>query len=444
MTLSDQTRLRIKTLYNALADRILEPGDPVYVAQLNAASLSGTSAVDEMVAEIDFQEGGGVSLFTGQRGTGKSTELKRLQKCLEDRDIIAFYVDLSEYLLLTKQVEISDFLIAVAGALSDSIRGDKRFDANLAELRYWERLKSFLATRVELQEITTKFGPLDIKAALKADPDFKHRLQEASRGHVAQIVRDAHDFFIGAVGAVRTAMGRDDLKVVLIVDSIERIRGVGEEAMKVYDSVRDLFFGHGEHLRVPLLNVVYTVPPYLSILASGVGSLMAGASVRRLTSTHVFKDRSRDADPNGLNLLAQVIAARYPEWQQIIRPEALARLALSSGGDLREFFRLVRQCLPPIRDDADLPLPEARVAHAEAAAKNEMLPIPADHLAWLVRISASHEPCLQHESDLPVLAHFLDNRLVMNYRNGGDWYDVHPLIRDVVDKFRDEQADHRR
>ena len=30
-------------------------------------------------------------------------------------------------------------------------------------------------------------------------------------------------------------------------------------------------------------------------------------------------------------------------------------------------------------------------------------------------------------------AHFLDNRLVLNYRNGSDWYDVHPLLREVVD-----------
>ena len=34
-----------------------------------------------------------------------------------------------------------------------------------------------------------------------------------------------------------------------------------------------------------------------------------------------------------------------------------------------------------------------------------------------------------------MLAHFLDNRMVLNYRNGGDWYDVHPLLREVVDNY---------
>ena len=108
MALAQATRDELKTLYNALADRVLEPGDPVYVAQVNHQGMA--DAVEEMATEIDWQEGGGVCLFTGQRGTGKSTELKRLKKRLEQLGAVVFYVDLSEFMLLTKEVEISDFL----------------------------------------------------------------------------------------------------------------------------------------------------------------------------------------------------------------------------------------------------------------------------------------------------------------------------------------------
>lgn len=34
------TREQLKTLYNALADRVLKPGDPVYVAQVNCRGSS--------------------------------------------------------------------------------------------------------------------------------------------------------------------------------------------------------------------------------------------------------------------------------------------------------------------------------------------------------------------------------------------------------------------
>lgn len=434
MAVSPAVRADLKALYNALADRVLEPDDPVYVAQINAQSASGTDAVTEIAAEIDFQEGGGVCLFTGQRGTGKSTELKRLQAALEAMGIAAFYANLSEYILLTKPIEITDFLISMAGALSDRIAADPRFGQRTAHRSYWERLDHFLKSKVEFKEIGLKIGSVaDIKASLKNDPDFKQRIQQAARGHVAQIVLDAHEFFADAVQSLRQASGNAELKVVLIVDSIEQIRGVGDEAMKVYESVRHLFFAHASHLRVPMLHLVYTVPPYLSILAAGAGALMGGATVRRLVSTHIFRSRSRDVDPQGLALMRQVIARRHMGWARLFTDEALDRLAVSSGGDLREYFRLVRQCLPSVRDDSQLPLSREAVAHVETAARAEMLPIPADHLDWLKQISATHDTCLQTDDKLPLLAHFLDNRLVMNYRNGSDWYEVHPLLRDVVD-----------
>jgi hypothetical protein len=134
-------------------------------------------------------------------------------------------------------------------------------------------------------------------------------------------------------------------------------------------------------------------------------------------------------------VLRTVIAKRYPEWEKLFDPAAIDKLAVSSGGDLREFFRLIRLCLPAVRDDSQLPLTVAAVKPTENAARNEMLPIPQEHLAWLKRITQTHTTCLEKDADLPTLAQFLDNRLVLNYRNGSDWYDIHPLLRDVVDAY---------
>lgn len=432
MALTPPIRKELGKLYNALADRVLEPGDPVYVAQVNSRP-GGADAVEEIVNEIGFREGGGVSLFTGQRGTGKSTELRRLKRRLQDElGATVYYADLAQYLLLTKEVEISDFLVCVAGALSDEIQA--QFQASPGDIGYWDRFRAFLGTTVQVQELSASLGGVEIKAALKNDPVFKLRVQESARGHVTQLIEQAHAFFAESVAFVRSQVQDPGRKVVLILDSVERIRGVGAESMKVYESVRNLFLAHAEHLKIPLLHVVYTVPPYLSILAAGAGSLMGGAAVRRLVSTHIFEDRSRAPDQEGLTVLRRVIGTRYADWEKLLTSEALDRLALSSGGDLRELFRLVRLCLPAVRDDAQLPLSVAGVKPAEEAARNEMMPIPEVHLSWLQRITQTHDTCLKKDEDLPVLAHFLDNRLVLNYRNGSDWYDVHPLLRDAVDR----------
>ena len=290
-----------------------------------------------------------------------------------------------------------------------------------------------MQTKVEVKEFAARLPGVDIKAALKSDPDFKRRVQEAARGHVAQLAREAHDFLAEAVRFVRERASEPACKVVLLIDSVERIRGVGSEAMAVYESVRNLFFGHAELLRVPLLHIVYTIPPYLSVLGPGAGALMGGAVPRRLVSTHVFKDRSRDPDPEGLAVLRTVVERRYCDWSRLFDQKALDQLAISSGGDLREFFRLIRLCLPAVRDDSQLPLSPTAVKAAENAARSEMLPIPGEHLLWLQRIARTHDTCLEKDGELPTLAHFLDNRLVLNYRNGSDWYDVHPLLRELVD-----------
>ncbi|TXI46322.1 MAG: hypothetical protein E6Q50_14810 [Lysobacter sp.] len=429
MALSPVNREKLKTLYNVLADRVLEPGDPAYVDTFNRNPEH--DAVEEIATEIDWQSGGGVSLLTGQRGTGKSTELKRLQRRLRDLGMVAFYADLSEYLLLTKEVEITDFLISVAGAISEKI--EERYGASPGQRSYWDRLSGFLQTRVEIDEIGTTLVGVELKASLKNDPDFKLKIQERMRGHVAQLVREAHAFIAEAVRFVREREGNPNCKVVLLVDSVERIRGVGSEAMRVYESVRNLFFGHAEHLRIPMLHVVYTIPPYLSVLAAGTGTLMGGAATRRLVSAHIFENRSRRPDPAGLALMRTVVGRRYPNWSEILSGGALDRLSLSSGGDLREFFRLIRLCLTTVRDDEQLPLTEQTIVAAENNVRGEMLPIPADHLDWLQKIARTHDTCLPSDTELPTLAHFLDNRLVLNYRNGDNWYDIHPLLRGVVD-----------
>lgn len=433
MPLTPATRQKLKGLYSALREDLpVEHGDKAYVENLNRDDCY--DPVAQMASDIDFQEGGGVCLFTGQRGTGKSTELKRLQSVLENEyGCVVLYIDMHEYMLMSKEIEISDFMIMLAGAMSESI--ERRYGCKPADRGYWERIGAFLQTEIELNEFGGSLAGVDLKASLKSDPDFKLRIQRALRGHLARVIQNAHKFIQDAIQQVRVCESNPTAKVVLIVDSIERMRGSGDEAMRVYDSVRNLFFDHAEHLRIPMLHIVYTVPPYLTVLAPGAGGLMGCAITHRLVSTHVFKDHSRDPDETGLALMREVVARRCADWQSIFMSETLDRLALASGGDVREFFRMIKNLLNTARNDDDLPFAPASAAQIEEMARREMMPISADHLAWLKRIARSHQTCLANDEGLPTLAHFLDNRLVMNYRNGTDWYDVHPLLREVVDAY---------
>lgn len=69
------------------------------------------------------------------------------------------------------------------------------------------------------------------------------------------------------VGFVRNKTS-PEAKVVLLVDSMERLSGIGEGAKKVFDSVENLFGHHRGKLRFATLSTVYFVPPYISAVVS--------------------------------------------------------------------------------------------------------------------------------------------------------------------------------
>ena len=82
-----------------------------------------------------------------------------------------------------------------------------------------------------------------------------------------------------------------------------------------------------------------------------------------------------------------------------------------------------------------LPAAESAVAAAIGQRKAEFLPLPNDDARWLAEIGRTHRAELQSLQAPPSpasLARFFDTHLVLCHGNGGEWYDVHPLIREQV------------
>ena len=264
-------------------------GRDKYVENLHGAAER--DPVQELANQIDLSDSAGAYLFTGNRGTGKTTELLRLATILrqDDYDCEVFYADMSEYLNLTQHIEITDFLISILGALSEKIA--ERFADNPGKPSFFERVRLFLYANVQFTEIKIPAGWIEFKAALQQNPTFKEQLQVKTRGLVEQLVRQARDFAFEAVQYVREQRASPDRKVVLIVDSVERLRGVGdsEDVREVFKSAETVFSSHADKLRFTALNVVYTVPPYLSALAGALGAVYAGGRIYALPSVHIYE-----------------------------------------------------------------------------------------------------------------------------------------------------------
>lgn len=424
----------LRLFFQNLAKQALEPDDPLYVPIYDDPELASTDPVSLLARRVEWTGGQSVQLFSGFRGTGKSTELRRLKKLLETKGYVVVLFDLGEYVNLHTAIDVPDFLLALAGGLGDALAEAGALPGDPSKTGYWERFSNFLSTtRVEINEVSFEGGAgakVGLKAALKQDPSFRDKLQERMAGHLGAFVADVREYVEECVRQVRERR-HEDTEVVMLVDSVEQIRGTSINAVEVQDSVERLFASHADKLHLPGLHVIYTVPPYLKVRFPGVDSLYEPGGLHMLPAVKVkSRDDGQPYQP-GLDVLERVVSNRG-DWQRLLGTrEVLDELLLDSGGHLRDLFRIVREILTRAMQ---LPVQQQTVRASVEHVRSSMLPIPDDDVRWLHRIAQTHASALDGRDHLPGFARFLDTHLVLGYVNGEEWYDVHPLVAEHVER----------
>lgn len=375
--------------------------------------------------------------FSGMRGSGKTTELRRLQADLQADGWVVFYSDLAAYLPLNAPIEIGDFLLVVVSSLADEVLA--RYGDDLKRAQPLERFVKFLGSEVTIEgfewSVDALLGKVGLKAKIKDNPLFKLRLQEVTRRPIDRIVAESRAFVDGLVAFVRQREARP-ARVLHIVDSVERLQGIGDEAKKVFDSVENVFNAHRDKLRFNTLDVVYSVPPHISAMAAaGAGRVYALAMVRVFQRPKAG-ERHGAVHTAGIDKMIEVIDKRSTAWRDLIGERDMRELAGVSGGDLRELFSLARETLNLLDpdDDRHFPAPAAAIEQCKKLRRNQFGTIAADQMDWLKRVEQTHGPGLPTQQQLGTLAQLLDGKLILQYRNGDNWYEVHPLLWDAVDR----------
>lgn len=422
----------LRDFFNSVADRPLEPDDPKYICLYDDAELADHDPVEMLARPIEWISGDTVQLLSGFRGTGKSTELRRLRKRLQDDGYLVLLVDVEDYLNVSMQIDVSNFLMFLAGAIGEKV-AEAGWLPEIGRESYWERLKRFLES-ITVEGVSAKLGlpyaSVDIKANLKRDPTFISRVQELMAGRLGQLVEDVHGYISSTAAALREA-NPSMSGLVVLVDSVEHIRGTSVNVEAVQSSVETLFVSHASKLRLPLCHVVYTVPPWLKVLSPNLGILYEPGGIQMLPALKVADKGSGDAFQPGLNALERVVRARG-DWTRLLgdRP-LLDRLSQASGGHLRDLLYMLGEVT---RRAETLPVKPAVIDRVISQVSSEFLPIPDEDARWLCKVAQTHRAALESVEKLPDLARFLDTHLVLCYWNGHEWYDIHPLVRDEVHK----------
>jgi hypothetical protein len=423
--LTADDRAFLKAIYQKLQDRPLLPGDPLYEPIYEYPGCD--DPVAQLERRIEYADTESLSLFSGFRGSGKTTELFRLRQKLEVSGALVLYADALEYLSPAAPIEISDLLISLAGAFGDALE-EKAID--IRSESYWARLQNWLSTiEVNPKEIDVKaYSPASLKLELKSTPSFRQKLAKALENRIGELRGDVLGFFEDGVKAIREFRG--NVKVVFIFDSLEQIRGSLSTEQEVTRSIETLFSAHLRLLEIPYVHIVYTVPPWLKFV-------LPGADIVLLPCLRLWDNNpERSGCEAGATSLYRLVERRFT-LEGLTRffganvRDRLVPLLKLSGGHFRDLLLLLRETV--LRTDS-LPVPEKAVDDAILRVKSNFLPIPLEDAKWLADIEFKRETLLKTSEPAQVgrLTRFLDTHVVLYLRNGEEWYDVHPLVRDEV------------
>jgi energy-coupling factor transporter ATP-binding protein EcfA2 len=427
----------LKEFFKAFSDKNavpLEPSDKFYVPIFE--NKPEKDPILSLKRRIEFEDSESVNLLTGFRGNGKSTQLRRLKVLLEQAGCKVFLINMLDVMLMTKPMELSDLLLSMMAAFSEALKHEAGLD--VVRRGYWERTKAVLTSNVVSDGITFNAGTEELSAEmglrLQRDMAFKEKIQEHLRGHLTTLVNSARKFVSEVVVTLRKQSHNSDLKIVLLVDSLEQIRGYYGNSVEVQQSVSETLSGQAHNLVFPLLHVVYTIPPYLSTLAPNLSKSFGGNPITCWPNIHV---RTKDGQPDasGISIMRLIIDKRFGGWTHYFDEEHIKRLAKSSGGDLRDFFRLIREGVIALSNNDAGKVTEEIIQRLERQLLNESLPIANDDARWLARIHQEKNASIESINEVPRLARFQDSNLIMNYQNGEPWCDIHPLIIEEVTKL---------
>ncbi len=419
----------LPTFFQQLIDQPLEPQDPRYVPLYRDRRLNADDPVELLARGIEWTPGQSVQLLSGFRGTGKSTELRRLAQRLSGSDYLVVLCDIEDYINLSTPIDISDFLLALAGAIGDGLHEAGHLPQDPKREGYWERFRNFLTrTNVGFPELGGEVSGASIKMTLKSDPSFKEHLQKNLAGHLGSFVADVRQYLKDCVRQLKEAHGIAK-ELVVLVDSVEHIRGTSVNAEDVHTSVETLFAGHADKLHLPSVHMVYTLPPFVKVRYPNLGSLYEPGGIQVLPAVKLRGDDDSQRNEQGFEVLAEVVQKRG-DWKRLLGTcERLDRIIAMSGGQFRDLLRILAEIA---RRASVLPVDDRTVDDAVNQIRNEFLPIADDDAQWLAKIAETHSASLTDVKRLPDFARFLDTHLVLCYRNGHEWYDTHPLVAEHV------------
>lgn len=353
-------------------------------------------------------------LFSGHRGSGKSTELNRLIAYPEIQERY-FTVQYSvRDVLDTAGLDYTDLLVSIGAQIF--IEADKTNlkmrDKLLDRLSGWKS-----SIDVEKEKSLTAGGELGANAGLasffsqlllklKLEYVTRQKIRETIAGRISELM-DIIDLITMEVELLT------EKKVLVVIDDLDK------PDLKIASKI---FYEMHPWLVQPKCGIIYTVPIALHY-SSDFGQVKS-AFTENYVLPNITINKYEDRKPNeeGRAIMREFVQKRMS--LDLIKGDALEYATAMSGGVFREMARLVRKSADNAvaRDDDVIEISDVEDAINEIRNEFRRMLTTEDYKT-LKEIYERRELIGSN-----ICSPLLHNLSIIEYRNKHNWCDVHPAI----------------
>ncbi|MEW6607411.1 MAG: hypothetical protein AB1414_08150 [bacterium] len=355
-------------------------------------------------------------LFSGHRGSGKSTELNHLALLLQDRFFIVRFSILKTLSLV--DLNYIDIILMcglnlINKALEDKVKINEGILHNIQDWLHNEIIKERIVETPEALDITSELNLLVVKLTGKITKESITRT--IMRQRIEPRLEELIDKINLTISEIEEKTAK---KTLIIIEDIDKVN---------LQNALNLFFLHGTSLTQINSRIIYTFP--IALQYSNDFPQIKRAFHRDFILPNIFiSDKQGNKNLKGIELLKRIILTRVEA--QLIAEEAIQEAINLSGGVISELISLVQ--------DAAL---KALASRYERIDKENIIKagnkIRQDYQALLTTeeyevLERVHKGEKKRGTNEPIVRDLLHNLALLEYRNDDLWIDVHPIVKDIL------------
>jgi hypothetical protein len=393
------------------------------------------SPIESLVSALEMEDDPAKFLLAGHRGSGKTTELRRLEQELNNSYTVIwidtetaldrYNIGYAEVVVLIGQ-EICRQAIQPGWWSRKDARLLKELEDSLKTIIYQDKKNEF--DSLELPEVLTKMG-LILKRGIT---------REVTK---TLNIRPLLSETITRVNAIIKAAEKDrNQKLLVIVDGLDR-----------HDQMTALEMFSSSLLTELECHIIYSIPIGLRYSPSFRQPMESFQKCLDLTNLPVF-DCNQNLTPttnphqSGRALLIHVINKRLARlgesYENLFNPDALELICEKSGGVMRDLVRLARtSCEVALRKKLiHVDLDAAQGAVQEVRREYNLSDYHYPELESVHRTGGltTKTHSLPSKGEFVICDELLQNKFVLGYydQQHNSWFDVNPIIREDLERWQ--------